>query len=293
MDNASKLAQEQMRAFIPVVFPTGLMITMDFTAIAAMFRVAWTPPLRYIMSRMAELIVEQWPDAAFAFTEVGKDCQPWELVDGAPHVKDSPECRLLYPLAPGDLGGFVPPSREEVGPLDLLHFSPRVMDNRTEEVKDEVTLSVATMGQDQRHRTIQRGLPRFTRGFYLPPVARELGLGEQALSLVGEWGQMMGNDRLRPIGHLLAPYGAMVRYPRVANLAAFIHEGDKRLCWCSQQEIYEVARQRREQLANVGHPVVPYLSPHCVSSGVCLEGVRCCGRDPVARKANPFPYREI
>lgn len=290
--NAPKIAQEQMRCFVPVVFPTALEFTMDFTAIASFYRVAWTPSLRFVVGEMVRLIVERWPEASFAFKEAGADRESWLLANNSVCVKNTPTCRVQQPENP-DYSLFVPPTANEVGPLDLLHFAPWLMSNRLYEVRDEAELSVATMGQDQRHRTIERGQPTFTNAFYLPPIPRELGLEVEANLLMQGWLNRMRDGRFRPIGHLLAPYGAMVRYGRSANLAAAIHEGDKRLCFCSQEEIYELARQRREQLVATDHPIVPYLSPHCISKGVCLEGDRCCGRDPAARRDNPFPVRGV
>jgi len=290
--NAPKIAMEQMRSFIPVVFPTALEFTMDFTAIAALYRVAWTPSLRFVVGEMVRLIVERWPEASFAFKEAGADREPWFLANSPVCVKNAPTCHVQKTRS-SDYDSFVSPTADEVGPLDLLHFAPWLMNNRLYEIKDEVELSVATMGQDQRHRTIERGQPTFTSAFYMPPIPRELGLEGEATLLMQGWLNRMRDGRFRPVGHLLAPYGSMVSYGRSANLAAAIHEGDKRLCFCSQEEIYEVARQRREQLVALGHPIVPYCSPPCISRGVCPEGDRHCGRDPKTRKDNPFPYREV
>jgi hypothetical protein len=55
------------------------------------------------------------------------------------------------------------------------------------EVVSDGEISVATMGQDQRHRTIRRDCPVFTGKFYVPLIVEELGIGGMGIELMEKW----------------------------------------------------------------------------------------------------------
>jgi len=139
-----------------------------------------------------------------------------------------------------------------------------------------VEISCATMGQDQRHRSIKRGEPVLTGAFYVPPLLKMAGLEKVAQEYMAEYANL--KSQLSPdLMVSIAPYGAMVRYQKEASLNALMHEQEKRLCWCAQEEIFEVARQLREQLKKSHPEVADRLAPPCWTGG-CREGVRFCGR---------------
>lgn len=43
----------------------------------------------------------------------------------------------------------------------------------------------------------------------------------------------------------IAPYGAMAKYQKKGNFNAVAHEQAKRLCFCAQEEIYNLGRLLR------------------------------------------------
>jgi len=291
--NAPKIAQEQLRMFIPVIFPTGFDFTVNLTALAAMHAAAWTPVMRFATQKMVALLLEQHPELAFMFNQKGKN-------DWAPALPSA--ARLKNKTAPGfrllgisDTRGFIPPQPAHTHPLDLLYFLPNYMNNFWGKITTEVEISLATMGQDQRHRTIGRSQPQFTGNFYLPPVIRALGLHHKALALMRRW--LKVSRSLPPtLAMVLAPYGAMVRYKKVGSLNAVAHEQGKRLCWCAQQEIYEAGRRLRQAIGKRGAKnLLPMLEPVCFRTGRCGEGRRYCGRDIRLREKGEvyFPSRRV
>ncbi len=64
---APKVAQEQLRNFIPLIFPTALEFTLDLVALAAMYESAWTPAMRFVTQEMARQITEKFPGISFMF----------------------------------------------------------------------------------------------------------------------------------------------------------------------------------------------------------------------------------
>jgi hypothetical protein len=162
--------------------------------------------------------------------------------------------------------------------VDTLPFDPMAMDNNVYSIRTEVELSTMTMGQDQRHRTIARGLPHITGNFYLPPLLKIAGLENAAEDFQDKWIDLI---RTNPdVANFVAPYGAIVRYQKRIGLNALLHEQEKRLCWCAQEEIYNLNIQLVNQLDRRGYAgLVNEMKPHCAKYGVCLEGSRYCGRD--------------
>ena len=167
-------------------------------------------------------------------------------------------------------------------PVDQLHFRPEMMDNSIGSIKTEVDLSLATMGQDQRHRTLRRGKPRFTGDFYLPPLLKELKLENKASEMMKKWIEF--HDILpSSLWTVLAPYGAIVKYTKQGSFNALAHEQAKRLCWCAQEEIYHLSRTFRLQIIDrfgIDHKLISlFEEPACYNTGICVEGGRFCGRD--------------
>ena len=270
--NSKKFAQEQLRVFISQAMPTALVTTVNVAALAALWRVAWSPEMRLITNKMKEEVLKVEPDISYMFDETKRSHEDWvpQMMFEKVQTKTAPECRLL--AANIETGSF-PKMADSV---DILPFSPKAMGNNINRIKTEVEISTATMGQDQRHRSIKRGEPVLTGAFYVPPLLKMAGLEGQALEYMEEYAAL--KKELSPNLMLsIAPYGVMARYQKEASLNALMHEQEKRLCWCAQEEIFEVARQLREQLKGSYPALADRLAPPCWMGG-CREGVRFCGR---------------
>lgn len=296
VDNASKIAQEQLRVLMSTIFPTAFIHTITLTALAASHESASTPATKYVTGEMARLIIEKFPKLAFMFKEEKRrkdefNIQKPDIV--ILNTKNKPGFNLI-----GVTGEelFVNPEAETKHPLDKLHFLPETMDNSVGGIETEVELSVATMGQDQRHRTIGRGLPQFTGSFYIPPIMVEMGLEKEGMELMGRW-IALWKKLPGTLAMILAPYGAMVKYRKRGSFNAILHEQGKRLCWLAQEEIYHAGRLLRvaiEKEKGSDSELLGIFDPPCYKTGVCGEGNRYCGRDLKVRKTGDyFPERKV
>lgn len=288
--NAPKLAQEQLRVFISQLAPTALDFTVNLSALTALYRVAWSKEMRLATQKMAEAVVKENPDISYMFDE-SKQVLTWapEILSYQATIANKPTAKILNVM--GDEKGV------DVSPLssslDTLPFSPNTMENSLFLVHSEVTCSCATFGQDQRHRSIKRSAPSFTGEFYVPPLVDEAGLAETARAYMQEWLDL-AKESESGLAILIAPYGAMVKYQKMGDLNALMHEQGKRTCWCAQEEIYHLAVQLRtglrEKIRN--ESILERFAPPCMARGVCQEGVRFCGRN-LKDKENYFPKRKI
>jgi len=287
--NASKIAQEQLRMFIPIIFPTALVYTVNLVTLAALQRVAWTPGMRRVIKEMIKAVLKKFPELDFIYQWDEKDNQDWspELKNKRVRILKEPKLKLLEVKK---LAQISFPSEEEIGPLDLLHFLPQTMTNHFTRIAAEVEISLATMGQDQRHRTLQRDLPEFTGNFYLPPLLQELNFEKEAKKFFQKW--LSFKEQIPDtLWMILAPYGAMVRYRKIGSLNAIIHEQAKRLCWCAQEEIYWLSCLLRKEIKKTkNQELLKILEPPCFS-GKCPEGARYCGRD--LKRAKKFLRRKV
>jgi len=290
--NARKIAQEQLRMFISTIFPTGFDFTVDHIALASLYKSAWSPGLVYLTQKMADKVLEIYPEIAYMFSRRAKSWSP--DIERSILVKEKPSF-ILREI--DDADGVVIPRAEDMYPVDLLHFLPETMQNNVGGVKGEVEISLACMGQDQRHRTIRRGLPVFTGNFYLPPILKALNLRIAAYKLLGRWLSFAEVGLSSTLLAAIAPYGAMVRYVKNASFNALFHEQNKRLCWCAQEEIYHVGRFLRlaiERERGGDSPILRVLEPYCFKTGKCAEGDRYCGRDISLRESGDyFPERMV
>lgn len=178
-------------------------------------------------------------------------------------------------------------------PVDLLHFSPETMGNNIGSIKTEITLSLATMGQEQRHRTLRRGAPSFTGNFYLPVIPRECGLEGVAKETLKKWLEL-SKKIPKTLTAVIAPYGATITYTREGSFNAIAHEQGKRLCFLAQEEIYNIGRIMREKIQELKGKEYEFLSmfePPCYRDGKCAEGNRYCGRDLKLRKSGDYFLR--
>jgi len=292
--NGPKIAQEQLRMFISIIFPSGLDFTLNQSALSALYEAAWTPPMKYVTEQMVKLVLKNYPELSSMFREEKRRTNEWATPFQKPFkigVKFKPRLKLLDL----DGGNFIAPQPEIMHPIDKLHFLPETMENSVGRIKTEIEISVATMSQDQRHRTLRRGLPRFTGNFYLPPIPKDCGLAGEAINLMREWLALL--DKIpRSLGMIIAPYGAMVRYKKEGSFNALAHEQAKRLCWCAQEEIYHLGRLLRLKIKKEKgkSSLLKIFEPICYQTGKCGEGVRYCGRDiKIRKKENYFSERKV
>lgn len=279
-NNAKKMAQEQLRVFMSMIMPTGMVHTINLTTLAALWRVAWTPEMRDVVTQMKDAVLQKNPDIAYMFDET-TECVKNECIfldNNVANVKTSPLSKLIYA---DTFSTFLPQAKDTV---DILQFSPHAMENNVRGLVQQVEMSAMTMGQDQRHRTIGRSKPEFTGNFYLPPLLKIAGLEKDAKDFMKYWIDLPYDLDLK---NFITPYGAMVRYEKRENYNALLHEMAKRLCWCAQEEIYNMNIQLVNQLKMAGqNNLVNEILPPCAKGG-CVEGVRYCGRDLNIWKNHP------
>ena len=298
--NIPKYAQEQMRMLISVIFPTAFVYTVNDSALVAMYESAWTPVMRYLTGEMARLFVEKYPETSFMFNEERRRKNDWAIT-----LKDNRTLWVKYkPVF--DLMSlsvdvfrsetFCLPDKSIMHPVDRLHFTPEMMENSIDGIKAKIEVSTATMGQDQRHRSIRRGIPKFTGNFYIPPILEKLELERKAIEIMNKWREV---SKVVPdtLAMILAPYGAMVSYRKSGSFNAIAHEQAKRLCWSAQQEICDLGRLQRlatEERLGKNHPLLSMFEPPCYEKGICSEGDRYCGRDIRVRETGDyFPERKV
>ena len=287
--NCGKIAQEQMRMFIPIIFPTALDYTINISSLVALWTCAWNSPMRTMTDMMRDLVLEANPEISFMFNAETRRRDDWH-----PKLKKAPFivnvfCKPEHYLEECIVKEFVRPTAGEMHPVDLLHFKPEMMDNSDSFINAGIHISCATMGQDQRHRTIKRTAPFFTGHVYMPPLLEGLELGNELARVMERW-HSVSSDLPGPLSSILAPYGAMVSYNKSGNLNAIAHEMAKRLCWCTQEEIYHLSLSMREQILEKHKELESIFSPPCVKNGKCGEGARYCGRD---MKKLGFTYRKV
>ena len=307
---APKIAQEQLRMVFSTIVPTYLLYSADLVTIISLWLVAWNPALRLVTEKMRQELISEYPALDCLFDrhwqeKVNSDfAPPAEVCDKMtfrPEVNITSRC--------DDLGHKVPPSAETIDRLvndsgfDLLPFSPEMMDLNTYSISMVVRLSLATMGQDQRHRTIHRGRPAFTGGFYCPPLLRKIDMHDQVKTVMAGWSELM--DELPPsLIAAIAPYGAVLTYRKTATLMALIHESAKRRCFQAQEEIYAMScslfdhfqiprilggeAEYAPQWRDICHQL---SSPSCIRCGRCGEGDRFCGRK--LESDDQYPDRQV
>jgi thymidylate synthase ThyX len=278
MGMAESYAQEQLRMAIPVIFPTAFYFTVNAVTLASLYRAAWRPGMRVVLEKMVEVLLRKDPSAAFYF-EIEMGQTDWE-----PALESSEAVIQLQPsslLVSVDECTDQPPSQLDTHPYDLLRIRPEYLGLTTKTILSDEEMSLAIMGQDQRHRSVRRSSPIFTGAVMAPPLVEGVGMAEDLLAIQREW--LEYRDILP--GSLfsgLAPYGAVVRYRKSSDLTAAIHDLGKRTCNCAQQEHYNKDVQLRADLAkrHPGHMLLQAMVPRCYGGDMkCAEGVRTCGRD--------------
>ena len=289
--NAPKLAQEQLRMFISQLASTALDFTVNLSALTTLYRVAWSPEMRLVTKQMADLVITENSDLGYMFNSE-KQRTKWapEILSWQASVVLEPTVQVLNVMWDESAVSTTPLPDS----LDTLPFAPATMANSQFLVQSEVVCSSATFGQDQRHRSIKRSAPVFTGAFYVPPLVAEAGLTDTAHAYMHEWLDL-AKECGKDVATLISPYGAMVKYKKVGDLNALIHEQAKRTCWCAQEEIYHLACGLRaglkEKIKNTD--ILARFAPPCLARGICQEGVRYCGRNLKESIDAYFPKRKI
>lgn len=279
---AERFAQEQLRAFVPVIFPTALVFTVNLSALTAMYHAAWNPIVEDIARRILFRLIERYPSIAFLLDNKKpmKEWGPDIAFSAARRVKYKPEVRLG--AITGERNLTIPDPSDHI-PLDLLHFSPEFMGNNEGGISSQVLLDLATVGQDQRHRLVKRTGLSLTNSFYLPPVPAEIGLEEAAKRVLIAQKQLCSTYNLpTQLRVTLSPYGRMARYGKNAPFNALIHEQGKRGCQLAQEPIYHMfglLRQQVEKRRGSDSDLLSLFEPPCLKTGKCVEPKRYCGRD--------------
>jgi hypothetical protein len=236
--------------------------------------------MRDAAKQMVTEVLKLHPDMAYMFEPQAASTLDWnpEFNFSSIELKEKPELEILNVKFDEAKFNDVSFATDTV---DVSQFSPLCMDNSQMFVNNRVKISCATMGQDQRHRTIKRSAPEITSNFYLPPLLKLAGLEKIALAYMQEYVEIC--SKVSPMmATAIAPYGVVVEYEKTADINALMHEQGKRTCWCAQEEIYHLGTELRKQLAHKlgkDSPLLSKLAPHCFASGKCCEGVRYCGRD--------------
>lgn len=281
---APKIAQEQMRVFISTIFPTALDHTINLSALTAIYRSAWSPELRDITNQMKELVIAKYPDLSYMFDEKTRRTTDWAPKIDLSNIKIEKEPNVFDFEIKFEKNIDLNENKKDS--VDLNYFTPEKMENNMSTIKYTAEISLATMGQDQRHRTIKRGIPECCGHFYLPPILNELELEKAAFDYLYEYKKLTENINSN-LALSIAPYGLMFKYGKVGDLNAIIHEQEKRLCWSAQEEIYNLSRKFHEKMINNTEneklnddckKLAALMVPACYKK-TCIEGRRYCGRD--------------
>ena len=290
--NSLKIAQEQLRMFISMVMPTALDYTINLSSLIALYRTAWNPELRDVVLKMVKEVIKKYPSLSYMFDQNKKSTKDWtpERNSIQTGIKYKPNLNITN-IFYDDLTFNISSNKENV---DTLYFSPETMNNSLQFITQKIEVSCATFGQDQRHRTIKRGVPNFSGNFYIPPLLKEAGLEKEAVEYMKMFNALQVPNTLLT---MIAPYGVMVEYTKISDLNALLHEQEKRTCWCAQEEIYHLSTLLRKKLiSKIGSDakLIKELSPACFKNGICIEGIRFCGRNINERYGKQyFKDREI
>jgi hypothetical protein len=125
--NAPKIAQEQMRMFIPVIFPTAVGITVNLSALVAMYESAWTPAMKYVTDQMVKELLKKFPELKFMFDSNRRRHDEWAMKMppiSSVSLKYKPSLKLLDIIGEDK---FKLPNPDLMHPVDKLHFSPEMM----------------------------------------------------------------------------------------------------------------------------------------------------------------------
>ena len=292
-----RIAQEQLRVVLSTIFPTRLVHTINFTSLLSMYASAWNNPLKNITRKM----INQVPDIDFdnvisdiltSHADVESFVPKFDhnvqgiyvellsepTVDVNQFCRDSHVYEKLTRLYGSNKNNRV---------LDTLNFDPNTNPISYDEstVKVSVELPVAAYGQDQRHRMIKRSNPIVTGNFYVPPLVRQLpGAEDFCKEYMTDYLKLCNEMTNDDMIHFI-PYGATVRYIKEADVRAYLHSANKRLCWSAELAISNMERKTLQQLEERAHnrmDIPCIIDAPCVDDK-CHEGNRFCGRNLAER----------
>lgn len=289
---AKKIAQEQLRNVVSVSFDTGLLFSIDIPTMVAMYECPLNPIMKKVSEMMKDEFLKLFPEIPYIFRDDKREFLYEKIIfENNNQILFSPVCRLLS--CPSAEEEITVPDISDMIPIDKLNYKRKYMENGLIDLKNEIEISVATMGQDQRHRTIKRSDFIFTGNFYSPSIIQALGIEAEISMLMDMWKKLYGEID-NNLFALIAPYGAMVKYRKKSNINALAHEQLKRVCWCAQEEIYNLNRILREQIEKTGNlKLLEVFLPPCMKeNGRCYEGERWCRRRE-RNKNNPCPERKV
>ena len=272
---AKRIAQEQLRCIISTIFPTGLSHDIDTITLASMYHAAWNEPLKDLLRQMIGKALEYTGLSFVAKDDLFDEDMSWcpTVSDYTARLVVSPHVTVtgISEEKDRDFTGF----DKLHGSLDLLQFSPKANTQKVADITSIVAMSVASYGQDQRHRTVSHGNPIVTGDFYLPPLLRgDLEIEKFCQEFMNDWLTMVSQFGANKLIFFI-PYGAVVSYVKKADNKSYYHELSRRKCLKAQEEICHVANLTDNQ-------VFPTLGkkrtgPPCIEDK-CLEAIRC-GRD--------------
>jgi len=296
---SQRIAQEQLRYVISTIFPTGMMYTINIPTLVALYECAWNVPLANLLKRMygevfgdeylSTLVEDEDPDKMYHLASRRfRRCSdiPLELsftpefASFETKIMRSPKSEVFCTNgSKTNAEMFKHLTRTQANAsADVLQFSPNAnyigLRPVEQTIRSRVSVSVATFGQDQRHRSIVRGVPTVTGEIYVPPLLKgHEKFFRKHMKTYLELAEHGGTENLI---HFI-PYGAVVSYVKEADTRAFHHETTKRLCLNAQEEIYYLSEKTIDQMFGKNNDGRP--GPPCIIHGKCPEGKRYCGRE--------------
>lgn len=282
---AERIAQEQLRCVLSTIFTTRLVHTINVSSLLSMKAIAWNTPLRELLRMMCDTL----PDGKFK--EFAKELDTLDYNEYvpryktdygtntglccAPDVEVDPKCiysgvnSKLIELYNGKFNNTL---------LDTFFFNPNTntIDPDNSTIKSYVEIPVSAFGQDQRHRTIRRSNPTVTGNFFVPPLVDQLPDGKSfCADYIAEYIELTKSTSTGDMIHFI-PYGAMVSYTKEADVRAYLHSANKRLCFNAESTISAMEKMTVQQLSGVLK--TDTIDAPC-ATGKCPEGKRYCGRD--------------
>jgi hypothetical protein len=283
---AKRIAQEQLRCVISTIVPTGLQYTANILTLAAMAKSAWNSPYKNLTKAMLNAaITDDKLRDVYSDVLIDNEVMTWHprICKYECDVINEPVVKMIS-CPPDYVSAKLGRYNKLHDRIDLTQFHPNanLIDSRyTSDIKSEISASVATFGQDQRHRTISRSLPEITGDFYIPPLLRKNPKYTAFIRKhMGEYLRLCRDVGIRDMIYFI-PYGAVVKYVRKADTRGWFHSQRKRLCFNAQEEISKISELELKQMPKI---VLKYVSEPCCN-GVCIEGSRYCGRDMINKKS--------
>lgn len=274
----SRIVQEQARCILSTAIPTGLTYTVNPVALQSMYASAWNGPTRELFEDLAFVGGTDGYSGNFGREYEAKYLDTY-LAGEETVLSHGPT--VSVPYSAHNVGSMVDEeamkryAREFLSEsLDLLHFSPRSSELALHRYAFDIHLSIMEYGQLQRHRTITRGNPIFTKHFEVPPLLRR---SDEWMKFIDkQWGrylELLGEDNALEYLQFVLPYGAMVKVETNASLMSWMHFISQRSCNRAQFGMASIAKDITTLL---GYQDV--LGAQCEVDD-CLEGRMFCGRD--------------